>query len=50
MSGADNSFAARVAERARQLAEAHLLSRRLKRDPARWRRASLLWPTFNGER
>ena len=50
MIGSDNSFVARLTERARQLAAAHVQNRRFARDPARWRRAALLWPTFNVER
>jgi len=54
---ASDSFVARLTERARQLALAQVENRRLAKthDPARWRRAALLWPdftrpTFTGER
>jgi len=50
MSGADAGFVARLTERARQLAAAHVQSRRLHRDPLRWRRAASLWPNFSRER
>ena len=48
---ADTAFAAltvRLTRKAARLAEAHAQRRRLaKRDnPARWRRASLVWPLF----
>ncbi len=43
------SFAARMARRARVLAEAGAQSRLGTRrgDPARWRNARLLWPLFS---
>lgn len=45
---ADAGFVARLAARARALAEAHAERRALARrgDPRRWRRAALLWPLF----
>lgn len=45
-------LAARLAERARLLAEAHIESRRRARrgDGSRWRRAGLLWPLFTKDR
>jgi len=51
MIGAQLGFVARMTERARLLAVAHAENRRraLARDPARWRRAALLWPNFTQE-
>ncbi len=37
-------FAARLAERARRVAEAYVEHRRRAPDPARWRDPRLLWP------
>jgi len=49
---ASDSFVARLTERAKQMALAQVENRRLAKthDPARWRRAALLWPTFTRER
>jgi len=41
-------FIDRLTAKARLLAETHLSTRR--NDPARWRRASWLWPLFTRER
>jgi len=49
MSGPDNGFVARMAERARRAVEARIHSRRVGA-AGRWRRAALLWPMFGGER
>jgi hypothetical protein len=42
------TFAARLADKARRLAEARAEERRLAEanDPWRWRKAPLLWPLF----
>lgn len=44
------ALAARLAERARALAEAHVQARAMaaQSDERRWRRAGLLWPLFTG--
>ena len=46
---AATDFAARLAEQARHLAEAHAEDRLRARsaDPARWRDARLLWPLIS---
>lgn len=43
-----SGLAARLVRKARRLALAHAQNRRraLLRDPARWRRADLVWPLF----
>ena len=43
-----HGLAARLAAKARVLAEAHVENRRRTRlvDPSRWHRANLLWPNF----
>jgi hypothetical protein len=49
---AASAFAARLADKAAQLAEAHgeIAFRARREDPSRWRRAALLWPLFAKER
>ncbi len=51
MSSAKQGFVARLTARAQRIAAAHAENRRRAptRDPARWRRAALLWPNFTGE-
>jgi hypothetical protein len=52
ISASGRHLAARLAERAQLLAEAHAENRRLARrgDGSRWRRAGLLWPLFTKDR
>lgn len=42
------AFATRLADRARQIAEAEVATTELarRRDPLRWRKAGLIWPLF----
>lgn len=49
---AASAFAARLADKAAQLAEARgeTALRARREDPSRWRRAALLWPLFAKER
>ena len=46
------SFAARLAAKARAIAEAHAEARvrEARGDPWRWRKAGLLWPLFGKDR
>jgi hypothetical protein len=48
----DAGITSRLVDRAHRLVLARLENRRLSRtrDPHRWHRAALLWPTFTGER
>lgn len=48
--GADlASLSARLTAKARRLAQARLASSTRPHDPAKWRKASLLWPLFGQE-